>query len=46
VHPQLRQYSQPQCRPHPHFPLTPLETSNEDIFVNLIKAELKKLTAI
>lgn len=26
-------------------PDSPLELSNEDIFVNLIKAELKKMTA-
>jgi hypothetical protein len=46
MHPQLRQYFQPQRRPYPHFRLTPLETSNEDIFVNQIKGELKKLAAI
>lgn len=45
VHPQLCDYIQPQRRPHPHFRLTPLESSNEDIFVNLIKAEIKKMTA-
>jgi hypothetical protein len=44
-HPQLRDYFQPQRRPFPHFQLTPLEPSNQDIFVNLIKAELKKMTA-
>jgi hypothetical protein len=44
-HPQLRYYFQPQRRPHPHFHLTPLEPSNEDIFVNQIKGELKKMTA-
>ena len=44
-HPQLRDYFQPQRRPHPHFHLTPLVSSNEVIFVNLIKAELKKMTA-
>lgn len=46
VHPQLRQYFQPQRRPYPHFRVTPLEPSNEDIFVNQIKGELKKLAAI
>lgn len=46
VHPQLRQYFQPQRRPYPHFRLTPLERSNEDVFVNQIKGELKKLAAI
>lgn len=45
VHPQLRSYFQPQRRPHPHFELTPLYPSNEDIFVNQIKGELKKMTA-
>jgi hypothetical protein len=42
---QLRDYFRPQRRPCPNFRLTPLEPSNEDIFVNQIKAELKKLTA-
>lgn len=46
VHPQLRQYFQPQRRPFPHFRLTPLEPSNENIFVNQIKGELKKMAAI
>jgi hypothetical protein len=45
VHPQLRDYFQLQRRPHPHFHLSPLEPSNEDIFVNQIKGELKKMTA-
>jgi hypothetical protein len=45
LHPQLRDYFQPQNRPHPHFQLTPLEPSNESIFVNQIKGELKKMTA-
>lgn len=45
AHPQLRDYFQPQRRPHPHFYLSPLHPSNEDIFVNLIKAEIKKMTA-
>jgi hypothetical protein len=44
-HPQLRQYFQPQRRPHAHFRLTPLDPSTEDIFVNLVKAEIKKMTA-
>jgi hypothetical protein len=44
-HVQLRDYFQPQRRPHPHFRLTPLEPSNEDIFANQIKGELKKMTA-
>jgi hypothetical protein len=46
AHPQLRNYFEPQRRPYPHFCLTPLDASNEDVFVNLIKAELKKMTAI
>lgn len=45
LHPQLRDYFQPQRRPYPNFQLTPLQPSNENIFVNQIKAELKKLTA-
>ena len=44
-HPQLKRYFQPQRRPYPHFELTPLNPSNEDIFVNQIKGELKKMTA-
>lgn len=43
-HPQLKEYFRPQRRPHPHFRLTPLEPSNEQIFVNQIKGELKKMT--
>ena len=45
VHSQLRDYFQPQRRPYPHFHLTPLKPSNEDIFVNQVKGELKKMTA-
>lgn len=45
AHPQLRDYFEPRRRPYPHFRLTPLEVSNEAVFVNLIKAELKKMTA-
>jgi hypothetical protein len=44
VHPQLKEYFRPQRRPHPHFRMTPLESSNEDIFVNQLKGELKKMT--
>src|SRR5216684_749376 len=44
-HPQLRDYFQLQRRPHPHFFLTPLYPSNENIFVNQIKGALKKMTA-
>ena len=43
-HPQLRRYFQPQRRPHPHLELSPLRPSNEDIFVNQLKGELKKMT--
>lgn len=45
LHPQLREYFQPQRRPYPHFLLSPLQPSNEDIFVNQIKGELKKMAA-
>lgn len=44
-HQKLREYFRPQRRPFPHFLLTPLHPSNEDVFVNLIKGELKKMTA-
>jgi hypothetical protein len=44
IHSQLLNYFKLKRRPHPHFRLTPLEPSNEDIFVNQIKGELKKLT--
>jgi len=43
-HPGLRMYFAPQRRPHPHFELSPLQPSNEDIFVNQLKGALKKLT--
>jgi hypothetical protein len=43
-HIQLKDYFQPQGRPHPHFNMTPLEPSNEDIFVNQIKGAIKKMT--
>jgi hypothetical protein len=45
AHPQLREYFQPNRRPHPHCQLTPLQVSNEDIFVNQMKGELKKMAA-
>ena len=45
AHPQLRDYFRPQRRPYPHFRLTPQQPSNEDIFVNQLKGELKKMTA-
>ena len=32
VHSQLREYFRPKRRPHPHFKLTPLHPSNENIF--------------
>jgi hypothetical protein len=44
-HPQLRNYFRPQRRPYPHFDLTPFEPSNENIFVNQLKGDLKKMTA-
>ncbi|MBN9489437.1 MAG: hypothetical protein J0H44_19550 [Alphaproteobacteria bacterium] len=45
-HSQLREYFQLQRRPYPHFELSPINKSGEDIFVNAIKGELKKMTAI
>ncbi len=42
---QLRLFFKPRDRPHPHFILTPLDPSNENIFVNQLKGELRKLTA-
>jgi hypothetical protein len=45
THPQLRDYFQPTGRPRPHLTLTPLRVSNENIFVNVLKAELQKMTA-
>lgn len=44
MHPQLAEYFSPRRRPHPHFKLTPLEPSNEEIFVNQLKGQLMKLT--
>jgi hypothetical protein len=46
VHPQLRSYFRPRRRPYPHFRLSPLEPSNEAIFVNQLKGELKKMAAV
>jgi hypothetical protein len=43
-HIQLKDYFQPQNRPYPHFNMTPLQPSNEDIFVNQIKGAIKKMT--
>jgi hypothetical protein len=43
-HTQLRDYFQPQRRPDSHFFLTPLRSSNEQVFVNQVKGALKKLT--
>lgn len=40
---QLRLYFKPQRRPFPHFKLSPLNKSNEDVFVNALKGELKKM---
>jgi len=45
AHAQLREYFRPQRRPYAHFRLSPLEPSNESVFVNQIKAELKKMAA-
>lgn len=44
THPQLNDYFRPKERPHPHFSLTPLNQGNELVFVNQIRAALKKLT--
>lgn len=46
AHVQLRDYFKPQRRPYPHFNLTPLDTSNENIFVNQLMGELKKMTGV
>jgi hypothetical protein len=43
-HVQLKDYFRPQGRPDPHFNMTPLQPSNEDIFVNQIKGAIKKMT--
>jgi hypothetical protein len=43
-HIQLKDYFKPQGRPDRHFYMTPLEPSNEDIFVNQIKGAMKKMT--
>ena len=45
-HSQLSDYFKPQRRPYPHFRLIPQETSNQDIFVNVLKAELKKMAGV
>ena len=45
THPQLREYFKAKKRPYPHFELSPLEPSNESIFVGQVAGELKKLTA-
>jgi hypothetical protein len=44
-HPQLRDYLKPTRRPYPHLRLEPQDKSREDILVNQIKSELKKMTA-
>src|SRR5579872_3445587 len=38
-HPQLRSYFRPRRRPYPYFKLSPLQPSNEAIFVNQLKGE-------
>jgi hypothetical protein len=43
-HVQLKDYFKPQGRPDRHFHMTPLEPSNEDIFVNQVKGAIKKMT--
>jgi hypothetical protein len=42
-HLQLRDYMEPQRRPHPYFRLSPLHPSNEDVFVNELKGVIKRL---
>jgi hypothetical protein len=42
VHPQLREYLRPLRRPYPHFHMTPLERSNEDIFCQSPKRRTQK----
>lgn len=42
----LRLFFKPQRRPYPHFFLSPLNSSNEDVFVNRLKGELKKLVGV
>jgi hypothetical protein len=44
THVQLKRYLRSQNRPYPYFRLTPLEPSNEDIFVNQLKGVLKRMT--
>lgn len=43
THVQLKDYLRSRNRPYPYFRLTPLQPSNEDIFVNLLKGELKRM---
>jgi hypothetical protein len=45
-HPQLKLYFRKATAPFPHFELTPLNSSNEDIFVNQLKGALKKETGL
>lgn len=43
--PQLKLYFKPRSRPFPHLNLTPLEPTNEDLFVDTLAATIKKMTA-
>ncbi len=43
THPQIKQYYFPKNRPYPHLQLTPLNPENEDLFIKLLSAELKRL---
>ncbi len=43
--PQLKLYFKPRARPYPHLNLTPLEPTNEDLFVDMLAATIKKMTA-
>lgn len=44
THDQMRLYFQPQRRPYPHLRLSPLNPASENRFVEVLAAELKKMT--
>jgi len=46
THDQMRLYFQPQRRPYPHLRLSPLHPESENRFVEVLAAELKKMTAM
>lgn len=43
THPQMADYFEPQRRPYPHLPLTPLDSGSENRFVGTLSAMLKRL---